>query len=275
MGLGLAKYIPLISYCLFWIVLFLTLFYKAEIGLFYLIPTFPLCNLWYKFHAFPLGKDFNDILLIAIILNQIFKKKKFEKTPNTLPIIIFIVITYFALWKGCFYLGFPPPISFRDPRFVFWKNYMIMPLVFFLVSNNIKKLKQFKILTILIAFIMILISWKVFQDFRWRSHNIFREDIRPAGPFEACGLCPNHLGAFFAEYSILYLGLFFFDRSLKRRLLFLGVFLASLYPLLFSYSRGAYLAIFVALFYIGILKKRKILLLLIGILICWHVEAWS
>jgi putative inorganic carbon (hco3(-)) transporter len=61
------------------------------------------------------------------------------------------------------------------------------------------------------------------------------------------------------------------ENDRKSKLLYLAAIVLSLQPLFFSYSRGAYLAVFCAILVYGVLKTRKLLLVILLIVTLWQV----
>ena len=70
----LRGFAPLTLY-VFWIfAVLISLFGKVNIGLCYLVPLLPLQNVVDKLLVYPWGKDFNDILLISMIIGWFVSK---------------------------------------------------------------------------------------------------------------------------------------------------------------------------------------------------------
>ena len=80
------------------VVVALSLMGKINLSLLFLIPLFPLQNIIERLHQFPLGKDFVDIILIAMVLSWIFKsisnKEKFFKPSPFNKILIIMAVLY-------------------------------------------------------------------------------------------------------------------------------------------------------------------------------------
>ena len=163
--LVLAKHIGLISiYFLGILIVFLSLTGRVKYGLLFLIPLLPLQNVFQRLQGFPLGKDFNDILLISMIIGWFFYKNYhrepvFEKTSYNKVIFFYLFFTYLNLWHGSSYLELPAPISALDLRVQAWKNYMIFPLLFLLTFNNIKDKRDIKRIFILMCLSIFLMNF--------------------------------------------------------------------------------------------------------------------
>jgi len=200
LGLGLTNIIPPIVYFISVFVILLTLFYKIEVGIFFLVPLLPQQSLLQRIHELPLGKDFVDILVLALIIKWILSKNKgeegfFVKTSFNLPILLIIIWTYIELWRGSFYLGVGAPISIRDPRFVVWKNFMLMPIIYFIVLNNVKNPKHIKILVLLMTLSILMMGLHFRDSFQWKDTSAYSDDLRLTGTFTY--LSPNAIGSFF------------------------------------------------------------------------------
>ncbi len=249
---------------------FLSIFKEAKWGLFLMIVLIPMPNLWYKIFKFPMGKDILDLLVLAIFLGILFQKKGFAKTKNSLFILCFILLSYFALWNSSLRFSLPYPLNTSNYLLLPWKNYVEMIFLYFLALNVFKSEHQHKIAVVLISCVILFISIRCFRNFSSRA--TFSYDRRAGGPFAAVGLGSNHFGAFIAHFFTFLLGVFLLDEDKKRKLLYLITILFSIHPLLFSYSRGAYLAAFASVTLIGIITKKKSLFILLGIIIIsWKV----
>lgn len=247
---------------------FVTIFKKAEWGLFLLIIITPQPNLWYKIHDYPLGKDFIDILFFSIVLGIIIQKKGIRLTPNTSIIIIFTILSYASLLHSSIRFSLPLPLTTANYLFVDWKNYTEMILLYFLAASVFKDEDSQKKAVVLMSVIILFIAVRSYRNFT--GGGAFDYTKRYGGPFEAMGLGANHFGAFIADYGSLFLGLFFLDKDWRRRLLFLTTFLFGLHPLFYAYSRGAYLAALSVITFFGVVRKRSLLVIVAVVLIAWQ-----
>jgi len=250
------------------VVVIITIFRKAELGLYLMTAMIPQPNIWHKLHDYYLGKDFMDVLFFSILVGLIFQSKRLARTGNGALILVFIVINYFALINSSMRFSLPFPVTTSNFLVLDWKNYMEMMLLYFLAINVIKNEDRQKTMLIIMSLVILFIAVRSYRNFSAASS--FSYDKRVGGPFEAVGLGANHYGAFVVDYIAVLLGIFFFDKNRWRRLLYLSAILFSLHPLFYSYSRGAYLAAFVVIAFIGITKKRSMLVLFVAILIAWQ-----
>ena len=141
LGWGLSKILVLPLYVTTILVIILTIFKRIEYGIFFLLPFIPHQNILNYLNDLPLGKDVNDIIMIAIFIRWIIDKRRsgesfLIKTPLNLALILFILWTYIEVWWGASYFNHPAPLSLADPRVIFWKNLIRIPLLFLIIVNN-------------------------------------------------------------------------------------------------------------------------------------------
>ena len=99
MGFGLSVYIPLVLYVAFFVVALLTIFHRIEWSLLYLALILPIQNIQQKMHAYPLGKDLVDILIVSALLGWFVTAGRknigmLQKTPLNVPILFYIYFTF-------------------------------------------------------------------------------------------------------------------------------------------------------------------------------------
>jgi len=245
-----------------------SMYRRAEWALYALIVVTPLPNVRYRFLEYPFGKDLIDILVASVIVGIFVNKGGFKRSPNGVLLWSFIIVNYVALWNATVTLSLPLPITTDNPIMGDWKNYAEMIFLYFLVFNCLRDEKHHKMGVILLASVVLLIAMREFRNFTEGA--AFSYDRRAEGPFWVMGLGANHVGAFYAHYGSALLGLYVLDDNRWRRWLYLAAMLFGLHPLFFSYSRGAYLGALAGLTFIGIVKKRSLLLLLVALVVSWQ-----
>lgn len=268
---GIKSLIFFFIYSLLIVIGILSLVGKVRIGLFFLVPLLPLQNVIEKLYQFPLGNNLNDILIICMIMGwlliSIFKHEKmFTDTPFNLLFIIMAIYTYLSLWQGTFYLGFQAPVNPADSRLQSWKNYMIFPLLYFLIANNIKNIKHIKRMIFCMFLSILLMDYYTYNQIHWSSGLIARERFH--GTFVWLG--PNETAAFYATYTLVILGLLLFDKSFFSRIFSILIVILNSFCIFFLFSRGAYAAFLLGALFIGLLKDKKILFSLLFILFLWQ-----
>ena len=242
-----------------------SIFKKPEWGFFLLVALIPQPNIYYKLYEFPFGKDFMDLIYFSVLVGIFVNKGGVTITRNSILVILLIVVGYVSVWNSSLNFSLPIPLTTENPVIKPWKNYAMMIFLYFLGLNVIKEDEdKQKIVISIMSLAVLFISFRSFQAFTGGGE--FSYGSRYEGPFWRVLLGANHFGAFIAQYWALFLGLLFYDKDVKRRIIYLATILFGLHPLFFSYSRGAYMAAFSALAFYGIIKKR---ILLVGILVVY------
>lgn len=268
MHFGLEQYVPLALYFCAMIVFLLSLFWRPQVGLYFLVPLLPLQTIRYRLIDLPLGNKLIDILLLGVILGAIFKGYRFEKTPMNKLLILFGIFCYVELWRGAFYLKTEMPLSISDPRFSNWKNYMVMLIIFAVVVNVIKNVKQIQILVVLMCLSVLAVDKGYYSTMSDRDISHFSYGVRDGGPLGYAGV--NGVATFEAEFMIFLLGVAAYQKrkSLKMGMWVLVAF--SGYCLMISFSREAYAGILIGLLFLGLLKQRWLLIPLAVFLFSWQ-----
>ncbi len=178
--------------------------------------------------------------------------------------------TYSALWIGSVKLGLSFPVTFDNPQVVQWKNFIVMPMLYFMTLYSIKDRKEIMLIVFIIVFTVFLMDGNYYQNTRWQSHETFSYDKRTLGT-SFVYLGPNEIASFFAQSTLFILGLFLCERFSLRKVFYGIVACFTLYPILFLYSRGAYIAMVAGLLFYGIVKSRMILVALLIVAFSWTV----
>ncbi len=278
LGLGLTKIIPPLLYLgAIWVVI-LTLLWRIEIGIFFLVPLLPLQNILDAISTYPLGKDLVDVLYLALLVRWWFdwQKRKAEhkedksqwQTPMDKIVLLIVVWTFMTLCLGVLNLGDTPLFSSSNDRFITWKNYVMLPLLYLIIVNNIKDEKNIRILLLLMAFAMLFMGRNFYHNFSGRDTSHYSHELRGSGTFTYLG--PNELAVFYAQNTIVIACLFLLDRQFWRKMLFLGATLFNIYAIAFLFSRGGYLATMAGLVFLGFVRERKILVVVALFLVFWR-----
>jgi hypothetical protein len=253
------------------VMILLALRRRVDLALLFLVPLLPLQNVIEKLQMFPVGKDFVDVILMALILGWIISKNRegnplFTPTPFNKIIFFMIIYTYILLWFGSLYLRFPTPLNFADERLQTWKNYMVLPLLYFLVVNNITSQKQIKRLVLAMVCGWIIMDYYTGNQISWMPGLVSREKIE--GTFTWAGV--NAVAAFYAQYVFIFLGLWFTVRDKFWRTICTVIILLGVYIVLFLYSRGAYVALLAGTMAIVLIRKKILIIPLFLLLLSWQ-----
>lgn len=271
-GLSTLLVTPLYISCLLAIIV--TLFYRIEVGIFFIIPFVAHQNILNYFFQFPLGKDINDLLFIAMLIRWVIDKRKagdniFVKSPLNVPMMLLIIWSYLEVWWGARYFGDPAPLSLGDPRIIYWKNLILLPLLFLIILNNIKNPKHMKIIILLMILAVLLLDRNFYSVARWRDFSHYSDNQRVGSIMASLG--GNELAVCMAMYAIVLVSFFIYLNNIWLKLFLLLPIGASYYCIAFSFSRSGYLATVIGWAVVGLLKDRKILVVLIALVFFWQV----
>ena len=246
----------------------LSIFKDPAIGLYVVIPTLPLETIRYRMLQFPLGHSFIDIMLLGVTIGLLIRGvKPVAKTPITVLMVVTAIYTYLLLWKGSLHLDLPAPLWFDDPRLSDWKNNLLVPIaIFFLVHSAIRTQRQMKILLGLICISTFFFDRSIYNVVGQRTYATFSYDARA----ESGTIGSNGLAAFEVQLGFFLLGLFAFETRRTIRLVYFSLSIFCFYCVMYSFSRGAYLALLVAWLFFGIVHMRKMLIFLALFLSVWQ-----
>jgi putative inorganic carbon (hco3(-)) transporter len=269
--LGIHGFSALVMYIGAIVAFLLSIVWKPQIGLYYLVPLLPMQTARFWLHEYPLGEKLVDILLLGVLIGLFAhrtERQVFVRSPLNKVLIIIFVLSYVSLWQGAFYLGGPLPLSYLDPRFSAWKNYVEMFFLFFVAAAAIRTRSQMVIVIALMCVSVLIVNRNYLSTIGYRNFSHFSYELRDAGPLGYAG--ENGMGAFQAEFAIFLIGLAVFAKKPVLKLGLLGVALYSIRCLELTLSRGAYAAFLFGLLVLGLMKERKLLLLLVIILVTWQ-----
>lgn len=268
-NLGLESYIPYVLYSVSIIVLLLSIFWRPSVGIFYLLPLIPLQTVRYRLNDFPLGASLFGIMLFAVALGLWRSgRPAFPKTPWTRFLAIFAIFTFGSLCLGSLYLEKPMPLP-GDHRFGNWQEYMIMPGLLLLTASTVQTKRQMQAMIFVMCVGVLLLDKGFWNTVSGRDYSTYSEDIRgdEGGSMGYAGA--NGLAAFSAQVTAFLLALAGFEPSKLVRAAYYGLAAFSAICLMYSLSRGGYAAFLAGCLVIGLLKQRKLLVLLGIFLFTW------
>lgn len=243
---------------------------RPQTGLYYLAFFLPLVNTRYMLHAFPFGEKFVDFVLLGVFIGILFRRAGTEWTPT--PVTAFLavwgVMLYASLWRGSFYLNSDWPISPKDPRVSDWKNYVEFFFFFLASASAIRTKKQIAGLLIAMGVCFLMVNREYYGTMSGRDLSSFSYDVRDAGPLAGAG--ENGLAAFEATCLLFLTAML--SMKLKRTLKWaiFGLIFIGVYCLLFTFSRGGYVAVLGGLLFLGIVNQRKLLILVAVLIVSWQ-----
>lgn len=204
---------------------------------------------------------FMGLLIVAFLLKKTIKKEPlFTKTAINLPLLSLFLITCVSIINS---------VSFQDTIKGGILRLLQYILVIYSMIEGIKDKKQIKRIILSLTLGLVLTSfdeiWQVMtgHDFiRGYAPVINIGLIRATASFKDS----NTLGIYLSAIAPLILGLTFFYVKGKKKTAMLFLSAISLAGVLLTYSRPTLLAVYVALFFLGIAKKNNKLVSLLVIL---------
>ena len=171
------------------------------------------------------------------------------------------------MWIGTALGNAPAPLWVSDLNFSTWKDYMLLPLLFVVTALVVEDRKAVRTVILITALSLFLVDKSALLESLSHSWTAFDENKRSSGPI-AYG--PNQLAAFLAQFGMFFWG---FGRVMKRKkvkLLCYGLAGLTIVTTMYTFSRGAYLALVASALVLAVLKDRKLLLVLGVFLLTWQ-----
>jgi putative inorganic carbon (hco3(-)) transporter len=267
LGTGIGHYIPLVAYLGFWIMCLVSLGGRPLLGLYYMIPFLPYRTLRDHFDDYPLGPNMLTFLVMAVIVGALFQGKRLPKSKLYLTWLVFGIYLYLSMWIGTALGNAPAPLWLSDVNFLTWKDYMLIPLVFLAAGLVIEDRNAIRKVVLITAICLLFIDRSCILESMSRSWATFDENKRGGGPL-AYG--SNQTGAFLAQFAIFFWGFALFVKRKKFKLFSYGLVALTLFATMYTFSRGAYIAFLFSVLVLGLLKDRKLLLVLGAFLLTWQ-----
>jgi putative inorganic carbon (HCO3(-)) transporter len=267
LGTGIGHYIPLVAYLGFWVMTLVSLRGKPLYGLYYLLPFLPYRTMRDHFLDYPLGANALTILVMAVILGALFSGKRLPKSKLYVTWLVYGVFLYCSMWIGAGMGNAPIPLWLGDANFLTWKDYMLIPLVFVAASLVIEDRKAVRTVVILVAVTLLFIDRSTLLESLSRTWSAYDESKRDGGPL---GYGSNQTAAFLAQFMMFCWGMVQFVKRKKLKIAFYGLVAITLLATMYTFSRGAYAAILGSVLVLGLLKDRKLIILLGVFLLTWQ-----
>ena len=268
LGLGLGHYIPLVAYFGFWVMCLVSLAKRPLWGLCYLIPFLPYRSMRDHFIEYPLGAHVLLFLVLAVIIGALLHGKRLPKSKLYIIWLVIGVYLYLSMWMGTALGNAPAPLWLSDANFVTWKDYMLIPLVFVAASLVIEDRKAIRTVIVITAITLLFIDRSCLLESMSRTWSNFDENKRDVGPLDYGA---NQTAAFLAQFAMFIWGVLQFIRAKKYKLLAYGIVAITLLAIMYTFSRGGYLAVLVSILVLGILKDRKLLVIFGVFLLTWQL----
>jgi len=267
LGTGIGHFIPLIAYLGFWVMILVSLGGRPLLGLYYMIPFLPYRTMRDHFLDYPLGSNVLTILVFAVIIGALIQGKHLPKSRLYLVWLVMAVYLYLSLWIGTALGHAPAPLWLNDVNFVTWKDYVLIPLVFVAAGLVVEDRKAIRTVVLITAISLVFIDRSCLLESMSRTWSSFDEDKRGGGPL-AYG--SNQTAAFLAQFAMFFWGFTQFVKRKKMKLFGYVLVATTIFATMYTFSRGAYLAILFTVLVLGLLKDRKLLLVLTVFLLTWQ-----
>ena len=268
MGLGLIHYVPLIAYLGFWVMCLVSLGGRPLLGFYYMIPFLPYRTMRDHFLDYPLGANVLTILILAVIVGGILHGKRLPKTKLYGIWLIYGLYLYLSMWWGTALGNAPAPLWLGDANFVAWKDYILIPLVFVAAGLVVEDRKAVRTTILITAISVLFIDRSCLTESLSRTWGTFDEDKRGGGPL---GYGSNQTAAFLAQFGVFFLAFPKFLKRKKLKLMSYGLSALTIFATMYTFSRGAYLAVLCGVFVLAVVKDRKLLIPLAVFLMTWQL----
>jgi O-antigen ligase len=266
-GTGIGHFIPVVAYLGFWMMCLVSLGGKPLYGLYYMIPFLPYRTMRDHFLTYPLGANMLTILTLAVIVGAIVHGKRLPKSKLYGIWLAFGIYLYLSMWLGTALSSAPAPLWLSDLNFVTWKDYMVIPLIFVAAGLVIEDRKAVRTVVLLTGITLVFIDRSSLLESMTRTWASFDEEKRGAGPL-AYGA--NQTAAYLAQFAVFFWGFVQFSTRWKVKLAGYLLAAVTIFTAMYTFSRAGYLAILFGVFVLGLLKDRKLLLVLGGFLLIWQ-----
>jgi putative inorganic carbon (hco3(-)) transporter len=267
LGTGIGHYIPLVAYVGFWVMCLVSLSGRPLLGLYYMMPFIPYRTMRDHFADYPLGGNMLSILVVAVIIGALIHGKQLPKSKLYLVWLVFGIYQYLSMWVGTMLGNAPPPLWLTDINFVMWKDYMVIPLVFVAAGLVIEDRKAVRMTIIIMAVSLLFIDRGSLFESMSRTWTTFDESKRDSGPL---AIGSNQTAAFLSQFAMFFWGFLQFVKTRKFKILGYGLVAITLFATMYCFSRGGYAAVLFSVLVLGLLKDRKLLLVLGVFLLTWQ-----
>jgi O-antigen ligase len=273
LGLGIGEAFHFAIYGISFLIAFLSLCSRSEIGVLFLTSLLPIYSVYSKAlkSELPLANNLTDIILVAMLIGWASQSKEADdraigSSPMLMPIALLILYSFMTYFMGVsLFGGITSDINIA--RLSHLKNYMLMPLLYLIAYYNLRERKYQYLLFILLGFTMAVADLRFRQSFAWVKHTRFMEKSRLSGTLGSLG--PNEMGAFHTIYTLFLMGLFVVDRHVWRRIAYGLLIAGGMYCLVYSFSRGAYAGILAGILFIALVKARWLLVPIMVFFLTW------
>jgi O-antigen ligase len=238
---------------------------RPRMGIYYLILVFPAQTLRAQAGDYPAGAQLIDLVLLAVVIGMVINNYELNlrEMPMRWLLILMPLWWYISLWRGSLLWSIGMPLSIGDPRFSDWKCIAEMQVLAFIAFAVIRRREEIIMAVKLMCLGAFFVAFDFFQVMNQRDLSHYTYQVRYSGLLGYAGV--NGLGAFAASMAVLATGIYLGKRP-KQLNCYLAVVMAGcIYIVLFSFSRGAYLALAAGALYIAIAKRSTWLIIVLSL----------
>ncbi len=255
LGTGLGHYIPLVAYLGFWVMCFVSLGGRPLLGLYYMMPFLPYRTMRDHFLDYPLGSNMLTFLVIAVIVGALFQGKRLPKSKLYVMWLVFGIYLYLSMWIGTALGNAPAPLWLSDLNFVTWKDYMLIPLVFVAAGLVIEDRKAIRKVVLITAICLLFIDRSCILESMSRTWATFDENKR--GMAAHWLMARTKQGHSWPSLPCSSGGSRSSSSRRKFKLFSYGLVAVTVFAIMYTFSRGAYLAIVVCVIVLGAIEGSK------------------
>jgi putative inorganic carbon (HCO3(-)) transporter len=200
---------------------------------------------------------FTGLFIVGFLLKKvIYKEKLFTKGPLDLPFLLFFIISGISIFNS---INYPDSIKglFKVARYI---------LLVLIIAEEIKDEKQVKRIMFSIAAGISLTAidclWQIFsgKDFIRGYATIINLDLKRA---TASFVDANVLGVYLSALVPLVIAVALYYFKSKKRIIFSVISLLGMVAIALTYSRPTLLALYIVLFFLCIMKRDKVLIIIL------------
>lgn len=184
------------------------------------------------------------------------------KNPISAPLIVYIVLTFLGMWQAAFFLDIDLPVTLSDPHVTFWKDYFTTMMFFFFAQGIFDEEREMEWMMFAMAAILPYMFRVHYSQYMDASAWHYSHDMRVKGTFTHLG--SNELAAFYTQYGLLFMCLAAGLKKRWKKLVFAAAFGFCLWGTVYSYSRGAWMALALGIVLYGFIKSRALVVAMIG-----------
>lgn len=204
---------------------------------------------------------FMGLLFFCFILKKLIKKESLLlKTPLNTALLCFFLITCVSLINS---------ISYRDSIKGGVLRLIQYIFIFLIIASEVKDKKQIRTIIGSMCFGLALVGldeiWQVFtgRDFIRGYVPVFNIGlVRATASFKD----PNTIGVYLSAIAPLIFGLALFYLKGAKKIIFVIIGILAILGIALTYSRPTLLAMYIALFLFGFLKRSKALIIILTVI---------